>query len=239
MNKNKLVILPAFNEGRVIHSILMALKSNTDADILVIDDGSTDDTYLKIKKSNMKCIIRHNKNMGYGYSLIEGFKYAVKHNYGKVVTIDCDAQHEPEAVESFFGEINGVDIVSGSRYMEDSTVISGAPRNRIRINRIITLIINNITGYNLTDAFCGFKCYKVESLKKLELTVPGYGMPLQLWIQASNGGLMVKELPVALIYHTRESFPGMLASPGNRLKYYRLIINNETETCLDICSSSG
>lgn len=227
VNKDKLVILPAFNEGRMIYSILDSLKSNTDADILIIDDGSTDNTYLEARKSGVNYIIRHRDNRGYGYSLIEGFKFAARHGYEKAVTMDCDAQHEPEMLEQFFEEIDGVDIVSGSRYMSVSPVISGAPRNRIRINRVITRTINKITGYNLTDAFCGFKCYKVESLRKLELTIPGYGMPLQLWIQASRNNLKVKELPVAVIYHTRESFPGQLASPGNRLRYYRRIIENQ------------
>lgn len=229
MNNEKIVVLPAYNEGRFISRIIFELKSNTDSDILVIDDGSTDDTYSKIQKSGVTHSIRHKKNSGYGKALIEGFKFAIGCNYEKIVTIDCDAQHEPEMVESFFKELDNTDIVSGSRYMEGSPVISGAPRDRIRINRVITSKINRITGYNLTDAFCGFKGYKSEAVKKLDLSVPGYGLPLQFWIQASRQGLKVKEVPVALIYHTRESFSGRLASPKERLKYYKEIIKNETK----------
>jgi dolichol-phosphate mannosyltransferase len=227
LQKNKLVILPAFNEGRFISHILDNLKSNTDADVIVIDDGSTDDTYLKLKEIRDIFVIRHIKNMGYGFSLIKGFNYAIEHGYNRIVTMDCDAQHEPDMVEVFFKEINDTDIVSGSRYLKDSRIISGAPMQRIRINRIITGIINEVTNYNITDVFCGFKGYKTESIKKLNLSVEGYGMPLQLWIQASNKNLTVKEIPVPVIYHTRNNFSGRLALGSERLKYYKQIIKEE------------
>lgn len=225
MNK-KIVILPAFNEGRFISSILEELISNTDADILVIDDGSTDDTYIKVKKRGVRCI-RHPVNEGYGKSLNDGFRVAVNNGYLKAVTMDCDAQHEPRLVENFFDELSSADVVSGSRYLNDSPVITDAPKERMIINRIITKKINTFTGYNLTDAFCGFKSYRVECFKKLNLTISGYGLPLQIWLQSAKAGLKVKELPVALIYHTRAGFTGAIESPAVRLRYYNEIIKRE------------
>jgi dolichol-phosphate mannosyltransferase len=224
---DKLVILPAHNEGRFIREIISQLRLRTDAHILVIDDGSTDDTFIKIKNSPADHVIRHAENQGYGKALIQGFGFALRHGYKKAVTMDCDAQHEPKMVEEFFRDLETADIVSGSRYMDSSPVVSGAPKERARINRIISRKINKITGYNLTDAFCGFKAYRAEGLKKLDLDIPGYGLPLQIWLHAARTGLTVKEIPVALIYHTREEFPGALASPAQRLKYYEDILRNE------------
>ncbi|MFC2061123.1 glycosyltransferase family 2 protein [Elusimicrobiota bacterium] len=241
MDKNKLVILPAFNEGRFISEILARLQENTDADILVVDDGSTDDTYFKIQEAKIDHIIHHEENEGYGKSLIDGFDFAVENGYKKAVTMDCDAQHEPELVEQFFTYLNDADIISGSRYLTESPEKTDKPAQRVRVNRIITSIINTITGYDLTDAFCGFKGYSVEALKGMDLDIPGYGMPLQLWIQSANAGITVKEKPVALIYHTRQNFPGTLASARERLNYYRNIIKNEQrkqQYCVNLCRPS-
>ena len=96
------------------------------------------------------------------------------------------------------------------------------------VNEEIAKTINEITGYGLTDSFCGFKAYKVDALKKLNLTETSYGMPLQLWIQAWKNGLTVKEIPIALIYFDRtREFPGSLRKKEARLNYYRDVIDRE------------
>ncbi len=223
----KLVVLPALNEGRFLDSIIKRLKILSDADILVIDDGSTDDTVYKAESSGADKVISHPRNRGYGKTLAEGFEYSLDNGYEKTVTMDCDQQHEPEMVEQFFKEAELSDIVSGSRYTDRSPRRTFVPSERFRINRIITKKINEITGYDITDAFCGFKCYSAEALGKLKITEDGYGMPLQLWIQAARAGLAVREIPVALIYHTRESFPEEINNPEERLSYYMRVIEDE------------
>ncbi len=93
----------------------------------------------------------------------------------------------------------------------------------------ITQILNSITSLNLTDSFCGFKAYKTNALRKMNLTKNGYGMPLQLWIQAWKLGLTVKEIPVKLTYiDMSKRFKGGLDNPVIRLKYYKKIIMSET-----------
>ena len=73
----------------------------------------------------------------------------------------------------------------------------------------------------ISDAFCGFKAYRVESLSRLNITVPGYGMPLQLWVQAARLGLRIQEVPVSLIYNDpNRQFGGSLDNPTARLLYY-------------------
>ena len=78
----------------------------------------------------------------------------------------------------------------------------------------------------LTDAFCGFKAYRVEALAKLNLTEPGYAMPIELWVQAAHNGLRVVELPVPLIYlDERRSFGGALDDADTRLEYYHCVLD--------------
>ena len=81
-------------------------------------------------------------------------------------------------------------------------------------------------GLSLTDTFCGFKAYRVASLAKLAITEPGYGMPLELWVQAAHHGLRIVEIPVPLIYlDEKRSFGGSLDDGRQRLEYYHQVID--------------
>ena len=80
-------------------------------------------------------------------------------------------------------------------------------------------------GLNLTDAFCGFKAYRVPALARLQLTEDGYAMPLQFWVQAARLGLKIVEVAVPLIYlDERRSFGGALDRPDTRLAVYRRVL---------------
>jgi dolichol-phosphate mannosyltransferase len=105
-----------------------------------------------------------------------------------------------------------------------------APQDRRAINVRITQVINTITGFDLTDSFCGFKAYRVDALRKLRLTDTGYAMPLQFWIQAKYFGLRVTELPVSRIYDDpNRTFGGGLDDPEVRLNHYLTTIENERQ----------
>lgn len=225
-----LVIIPLFNESKTIEAVLRETRSYYRGDILIIDDGSTDNSISIIKSlsDSRIVILTHQENLGYGRSLIDGFQYAIKNRYSSVVTMDCDFQHEPCCIPQFLAELKNTDVISGSRYFFDFVGNDSAPADRSRINKIITTEINRITSYNLTDAFCGFKAYRVSALKNLRLTEGGYGMPLQFWLQAFALGLTIKEIPVKRIYpNLNRSFGEELDNPENRLSYYYQVINKE------------
>ena len=107
------------------------------------------------------------------------------------MTIDCDGQHEPQRIPSFVAACIDVDIVSGSRYLKRFPGDSQPPAQRRWVNQLITDNLNNRLGFSLTDTFCGFKAYKVEAIKKLNLTENGYAMPLELWVEAAAAGLCI------------------------------------------------
>lgn len=233
--KNILVFIPVYNEARSIRSIIHEIRNTTeDVDILIIDDGSTDETPTILKKTENIHAIRHSENQGYGKTLIDGFTYATDKGYKYVITIDSDKQHQPREINKFLKatQQHNSDIISGSRYLNiTQDELKKAPADRIKINRKITSIINSITGFQLTDSFCGFKLYKVKALRQLNLTEKGYGLPLQLWFQAWKKGLTVSEIPVQLIYfdHT----PRQTSSWQNmfrRYRYYLRIIQKETDS---------
>ena len=88
--------------------------------------------------------------------------------------------------------------------------------------------LNQELGLSITDAFCGFKAYRVPSLADLNITDPGYAMPLQLWVQAADLGWKITEFPVPLVYlDENRSFGGSLDDAEYRLAHYRAILNEE------------
>jgi dolichol-phosphate mannosyltransferase len=100
-----------------------------------------------------------------------------------------------------------------------------APTDRRFINATITNEINARYGLNITDAFCGFKAYTRSALEPLQITETGWGMPLQLWVQAAKLGLRITEIGVPRVYlDPKRAFGGMLNNPEERLRYYREIL---------------
>jgi glycosyltransferase involved in cell wall biosynthesis len=140
--------------------------------------------------------------------------------------MDCDGQHEPSRIPVLLEAIHDADIVSGSRYLRDFHQDTLAPQDRRRINAEITAELNRRFGLNLTDAFCGFKAYRRDTLDRLLITETGWGMPLQLWVQAAHLGLRIKEVGVPRLYlDPNRAFGGVLDNAEERLAYYRGVID--------------
>jgi len=246
MKKELLIVLPVYNEEKNLKEVIEEVKLNIDkniTDILAIDDGSTDKSSEILREIKEIKIIKHENNLGYGATLIEGFNYAIEKNYKYVITIDCDRQHQPKDIKKFFNEIKNsdYDIISGSRYLDfNPNKILYVPPDRYKINKKITEKLNRITNYNLTDSFCGFKAYKVSALKRLKLNEKGYGMPIQLWVEAFKNKLKVKEIAVELIYlDFTKNFNNNFKSILERYRYYLKVLEKslKDENFSDITTS--
>jgi glycosyltransferase involved in cell wall biosynthesis len=217
-----LVAIPVYNEAKTLLTVLRQVRQHANH-VLVVDDGSTDDTPRLLEAEPGISVIRHIDNRGYGQSLIDAFRFAVTHNYDWLITMDCDEQHEPAWIPLFLAEASrdDADVISGSRYLQALPGNSKPPADRRAINQKMTDMLNEIPGIGITDAFCGFKAYRVAALRRLRLTVPEYGMPIQFWVQVARQGLRVKEIPVRLIYNDpNRYFGGSLDDPDARLLYY-------------------
>jgi dolichol-phosphate mannosyltransferase len=226
MPKSRLVALPVYNEVRHVAGVLDEVRRYS-RDILVVDDGSTDGTSELLAGRSDVRVVRHPQNRGYGAALLTAFAYAQQHEFELLVTIDCDGQHEPQRIPDFFDACTPeVDIVSGSRYLARFAGDTLPPPERRRINEQVTAELNRRLGISLTDAFCGFKCYRTSALRRLSISEPGYAMPLEVWVQAAAAGLKIIELPVPLIYlDEKRSFGGVLDDGQTRLEYYHLTLD--------------
>lgn len=224
-----LVAIPVYNEASSVQRVLRHVRKYA-SEILVIDDGSTDDTPRLLQEEEGIHLIRHVDNRGYGQSLIDAFRYADTHDFDWLITMDCDEQHNPDWIPCFLREAarGTADIISGSRYLKLLAGNSLPPLDRRAVNQKVTDLLNEILGLGITDAFCGFKAYRVSALRELDITVPGYAMPLQLWVQAARLGLRVREIPVQLIYNDpNRSFGASLDQPDARLLYYYDVLIHE------------
>jgi dolichol-phosphate mannosyltransferase len=219
-----LTAVPVYNEAKYLHAVLNEVR-RVSPEILVVNDGSTDGTAELLDRERGLFRVDHPANRGYGAAITSTFDFAVAHGYDVLVTMDCDGQHEPARVPVLLEAIDGADIVSGSRYLRDFRQDTPAPGDRRRINRVVTSEINARHGLNLTDAFCGFKAYRVESVARLRITETGWGMPLQLWVQAARLRLRVTEVAVPRLYLDPDrAFGGVLNDEEQRLAYYRRVL---------------
>jgi len=223
-----LTALPVHNEESHVAHVLERVREFSD-DVLVIDDGSKDGTACELAKFPWVRVISHPRNLGYGAALKSAFEFARQADFDVLVTIDCDGQHEPRRIPELVAAMTPrVDIVSGSRYLEQHSGDSVPPPERRHINSVLTREVNEQLGLSLTDAFCGFKAYRVSVLGKFDITEPGYAMPLQVWVQAVALGLRIIEFPVPLIYLEEErSFGGALDNAQYRLNHYRDVLARE------------
>ncbi|MEM1330572.1 MAG: glycosyltransferase family 2 protein [Planctomycetota bacterium] len=235
-----LVAIPVFNEQRYVATVLERVLEHTD-DVLVIDDGSADATPMLLSQFPVE-VVRHAHNRGYGRSMQDAFRWAQVDGFDWVITMDCDEQHEPEAIPEFIARATrgDVDVVSGSRYLDAQYAEDRPPEDRREINQRITEELNCRLGLTLTDAFCGFKAYRVEPLAQLTLNEDGYPFPMQFWVQAVAAGLRVDEVPVRLIYKDRRrTFGGALDDPGSRVEAYRRLLHAELFRCRDRLPSNS
>jgi len=225
------VVLPVYNEGTTVGRVLDAVREVFTGPLIVVDDGSDDETPGVLESRRDVTVLSHGGNEGYGRSLIDGFALALGMGCDAVVTMDCDGQHEPNHIPEFLAALEGAcDIASGSRYMAGSPVVGTAPPERRAVNDAVTKEINSVTGWSLTDAFCGFKAYRSAALGRMRLTEDGYALPLQVWAEAYRAGLCVVELPVERIYFDGDrSFGQDLDDPVKRLGYYLRVWNAALE----------
>ncbi len=227
-----LTALPVYNEESHVVSVLAEVRQYAE-NILVVNDGSSDNTADVLSTVDGIHVVTHKTNLGYGAALRTAFQYAQDENYDVLVTIDCDGQHQPCLIPQLAAAVfpeNGppIDIVSGSRYLKQFEGASIPPEERRQINVQITAQLNEELGLSLTDGFCGFKAYRVESLHHFKIDEIGYAMPLQFWVQAVAAGLTIEEFPVPLVYLEEErSFGGSLDDSRKRLAYYQEVLARE------------
>ncbi len=212
-----LILIPLYNEADCVVDVIRNLRQVRTEDLLIVDDGSTDGSVIAIEASGVRLphLIRHRRNRGYGMALRSGFEVALRQGYEIVVTFDAAGQHDPRDISRLLDVLPGADVVSGSRFHPDSPWMGTPPSERLRANQRLTASVRRHTGYEITDSACGLKAYRAAALRWLRITEPGYAMPYQVWGQAARLSLVVREVPVTMIYRDADDAGGVAVPPGS------------------------
>lgn len=208
MSRN-LVIIPTYNEKENIENIIRAVFSQEiDFHILIIEDGSPDGTAAIVKNLQQEFadklfMLERKGKLGLGTAYITGFKWAIAHEYDFVFEMDADFSHNPKDLIKLYRACSeeGADVAIGSRYVSGVNVVNW-PIGRVLMSYFASKYVRFVLGINIADTTAGFKCYRSEVLKTIELDkirFKGYAFQIEMKFTAFKCGFQLKEVPIIFI----------------------------------------
>ncbi|MFH0791422.1 MAG: glycosyltransferase family 2 protein [Candidatus Omnitrophota bacterium] len=211
------VIIPAYNESISIAKIVKQIKEQG-LDVLVIDDGSTDNTG-QIAQDNGAIVLRKQNNEGKGAALISGFHYALNQDFDTVITMDADGQHLSCEIPFFLErsvKLNS-SFVIGNRMLKRQNM----PFIRVITNKFMSWLISKIIKQEIPDSQCGFRLIKCGILRKINLQTSNYDTESEILIRSSRLGFKIESVPIKTIYKKEKS---RINPFFDTLRFLRLIV---------------
>jgi len=225
-----LVTLAAHNEERNVGKVVGRLRE-LGYRCMVVDDGSTDGT-VQVAAAAGADVISHATNLGQGDALLTGLKASLLDPACEIIVeMDADGEHDPADVPRFIEKMreSGADIVIGSRILGSHQPT--ASRLRRFFLPYYTGLINRLTGYQMTDALCGFRAFRRDSIARvaplLNIMIEPQYVAAEMFIRFSRAGLCVTEIPIHLADR------GWGASQKGVFRYGVGILRAITRTLLD------
>ena len=205
-----IVIIPTYNEIENINAIITAvLNVVNDMNILVVDDNSPDGTAAEVERmmqnDNRIHLIKRSGKLGLGTAYCDGFRYCIDKKFDYIFEMDADFSHNPEELPNFLEAIKDNDLVIGSRYLTGMNVVNW-PLRRLLLSYGASLYTRFITWIPIKDTTGGFKCFRSEILKKINLDKihsNGYGFQIEMNYKVWKKGGRIKEIPI--IFEDRRS----------------------------------
>ncbi len=192
------LVIPAYNEGPVIADVVERART-TFPNIVVVDDGSTDDSALGVLGTGAH-LVRHPVNLGQGAALQTGLAYALAQPGARyIATFDADGQHQTHDVERMVALLreDTADVVLGSRFIEGSDHVPWAKRVVLRTAAAVSPTARRL---KLTDAHNGLRVLNREAASRLRITMNGMAHASEIVAFLAGSGLRVTELPVEILY---------------------------------------
>ncbi len=195
------VVIPAHNEAAAIGPLTASVRA-LGYDVIVVDDGSSDNTGVLAKAAGA-CVLSTGQKSGKGNALRAGFDHALQRGYGAVVAMDGDGQHHPSDIRSFVEcfEKSGASLVNGSR-MHDPR---GMPPLRLAVNALMSWIISLMCSQRIEDTQCGFRLIAADVLKNVRLECSDFEIETELLVKASRKGFKIASVDIQSIYRGEKS----------------------------------
>ena len=207
---DSIVIIPTYNEKENIEKIIRAInKLDKQFHILVIDDGSPDGTAAIVKRlmadefAGGLFIVERPGKLGLGTAYIQGFKWALEHDYEYIFEMDADFSHDSADLPRLYSACHdeGYDLAIGSRYVSGVNVVNW-PMGRVLMSYFASKYVRFVTGFKVHDTTAGFKCYRRRVLQTIELDkikFRGYAFQIEMKFTAYKIGFRIKEVPVIFV----------------------------------------
>lgn len=200
--KKVCVIVPAYNEAKVLKSVIKKSKKVFEAskytiDIVVVNDGSKDATSTEAKRGGAM-VIDHILNTGAGGATATGLSYALKEGYDAAATMDADGQHAADDVLTGIKTLlsGDADLLIGSRLIDNR----GMSRVKVLGNKGLSFITYLLFGIRSTDSQSGLRIYSKRALEELRWSTSGYEFCSEMLWRANQAHLTIKEFPIKAIY---------------------------------------
>ena len=195
-----LVVVPAYNESATLLDVLGRISASAPGwDIVVIDDGSTDNT-ADLARGSGFAVLKLPFNLGIGGAVQAGFKYALENGYARMVQIDGDGQHDPSQLErlvAVMDENEGVDVVCGSRFLSDEFEYP-APISRRTGIHIFAFLLSRLVGQPVSDPTSGFRLYNRRAIKLFARDYPHDYPEVEAVLMLHHHDLRMLEVPVQM-----------------------------------------
>jgi dolichol-phosphate mannosyltransferase len=211
--KERIVIIPTYNEIENIEAILRAVMSlPISIDVMIVDDGSPDGTALKVRElqvefPNRIVLEERKQKSGLGTAYIHGFKKALALGYEYIFEMDADFSHNPQDLVRLYEACSkeGYDLAIGSRYITGVNVVNW-PMSRVLMSYFASHYVRFITGIPIQDTTAGFKCYRSNVLKTINLDkikFVGYAFQIEMKFLTWLYGFSIKEVPIIFTDRTK------------------------------------
>lgn len=196
-----MLIIPAYNEEKSIGKVIRSLNFPP-KDIIVVDDGSTDNTYM-ISRTLGVHTLRHKKNMGKGMAHRTAFKFATDAEAGWVITMDADGQHSPQDIPKFLHAIkeNRGDIIIGTRRIS----VQAMPYVRLQTNLWTSFVISLLSGVRVRDSQSGYRAIRKKIFATIPLSTNNFQAESEIIIKAARRGFKISSVPIRTIYNVSSS----------------------------------
>jgi dolichol-phosphate mannosyltransferase len=203
MASETLIVVPTLNEAGNVDPLLTVLLGETDADLLIVDDGSTDGTPERLaawqaRYPDRLTVVQRGRRLGLGTALKLGYGHALTHGYDRLVQMDADLSHDPRAVPGLLRALDDADLVLGSRYVPGGRSERWS-RHRVALSWAAIALARTLSGVPVRDITSGFRAFRRVTLEVIEpetLTAAGFGIQVETTARAHRAGLRVREAPI-------------------------------------------
>ncbi len=191
------IIIPTYNNSQTLKQVIDGVLNITQ-DIIVVNDGSTDNTLQILQNYESVKIISYPVNKGKGYALRQGFSLAIAEGYDYAITIDSDGQHYPGDIPAFLNQIaqNPGSLIVGSRNLNQENISQGSSF----ANRFSNFWFRFITGITLPDTQTGFRLYPLNFIKNTWFSTNKYEFELEVLVKAAWNKINIISIPVRVFY---------------------------------------